>query len=78
MRYIPFTGFQIIDSGTAILVNGIQVVVFGEPQLATDYKVILTKNVNENVWDINKTLNGFTINSSNKHSTASVDWAIIE
>jgi hypothetical protein len=78
MKYIPFIGLQILDSGTVTLVNGTQTVILSETQLDTDYKVILTKNVNENVWDINKTLNGFTINSSNKNSMASVDWAIIE
>jgi hypothetical protein len=43
----------------------------------TGYLVLVTGNVNEVFSVTNKTVSGFTIQSSNPGSAASVDWMLL-
>lgn len=41
-----------------------------------NYLITFGGNVNETFWVTSKTTTGFTLNSSNASSTATVDWAL--
>lgn len=62
---------QFATAGTLAVAFGAR----AEPD--TDYRVIVTGNVNETFWVTSKATSGFTINSSNASSTATVDWFIV-
>lgn len=47
------------------------------PEPDNAYFIALSGNVNETFWVTGKTTSGFTINSSNPASTATVDWHLI-
>jgi len=50
---------------------------WARPEPDNDYRITATPDANENIWITNKTITGFTINSSNPASTAMVDWILI-
>jgi hypothetical protein len=50
---------------------------FGTAEPDASYYVIVTGDVNETFWITSKATGGFTINSSNGSSTATVDWMLI-
>lgn len=52
-------------------------VTFGTTEPDANYKINLAGNVNETFWVTSKSTTGFTLNSSNATSTASVDWTVI-
>lgn len=52
-------------------------VTFNATQPNTNYTIFLSGDANERFYWSNKQLTGFTINSSNPSSTATVDWRII-
>jgi len=64
-------------SGTVTLSAGAAAVTFSVPQPYTGYLVLATGNAPENFSVVNKTVSGFTIQSSNPASTASVDWMLL-
>jgi hypothetical protein len=64
-------------AGTAVLSGGIAMVTFTVPQMYTGYLVLVTGNVSEIFSVLNKTVSGFTVQSSNPASTASVDWMLL-
>jgi hypothetical protein len=64
-------------AGTAVLSSGAAAVTFTVPQMYTGYLVLVTGNVNEVFSVTNKTVSGFTIQSSNPGSAASVDWMLL-
>jgi hypothetical protein len=64
-------------AGTAVLSGGIATVTFTIPQPYTGYQVMVTGNASEIFSVANKTVSGFTIQSSNPSSTASVDWMLL-
>lgn len=51
-------------------------VTFATAEPDTSYFVSIAGSANETFWVTSKTVNGFTLNSSNASSTATVDWAI--
>ena len=53
-------------------------VVFNNPVGSENYKIFPVGNVNETFWVTNKTVTGFTANSSNANSVAVFDWLLIE
>jgi hypothetical protein len=64
-------------AGTATLSAGIATVTFSVPQPYTGYLVLVTGNAGEIFSVVNKSVAGFSIQSSNPASTASVDWMLI-
>jgi hypothetical protein len=64
-------------AGTATLSGGAATVTFTVPQMYTGYLVMVTGNASEIFSVLNKTVSGFTIQSSNPASTASVDWMLL-
>ncbi len=50
---------------------------FGTAEPDTSYLISIGAAANENIWWTTKTVNGFTLNSSNAGSTAVVDWHLI-
>ena len=64
-------------AGTAVLSGGAATVAFTVPQMYTGYLVVVTGNASEIFSVLNKTVSGFTIQSSNPASTASVDWMLL-
>lgn len=52
-------------------------VTFDRAEPDTDYFVALAGSVNETFWVTSKTTTGFTLNSSNASSTATVDWILV-
>lgn len=65
-----------LAGNTAFTGSATKVVAFARAEPDTSYFVATSHNVNETVWVTNKTTSGFTLNSSNATSTASVDWII--
>lgn len=61
-------------SGTADLSSGTADVELDEPD--DEYRIILTGDADETFYFSSKTQTGFTINSSNGSSTATVDWQV--
>lgn len=64
-------------AGTAVLSAGTATVTFHTPQPFLGYLVVVTGDANETFSVQNKTLGGFTIQSSNPSSMASVDWMLL-
>jgi hypothetical protein len=64
-------------AGTAVLSGGTATVTFTVPQMYTQYLVLVTGNVGEVFSVVNKATWGFTIQSTNPASTASVDWMLL-
>jgi hypothetical protein len=64
-------------AGSALLSAGTATVTFKVPQPYTGYLVLVTGNANETFSVQNKTVSGFTIQSSNPASAASVDWMLL-
>lgn len=64
-------------AGTAALSGGVATVTFTTPQPYTGYLVMVTGNASEIFSVVSKTVSGFTIQSSNAASTASVDWMLL-
>lgn len=64
-------------AGTALLSAGIATVTFKTPQPDRGYLVMVTGNANETFSVQSKAVSGFTIQSSNPSSTASVDWMLL-
>jgi len=75
-------------SGTATLANNLRgsatfdtaataVVTFGTAEPDATYFVAISGNVEETFWITAKATTGFTINSSNATSTATVDWVLM-
>lgn len=62
--------------GTATLSAGTAAVSFALSEPDANYRITLAGNVAETFSYASKTATGFTINSSNGSSTASVDWTI--
>jgi hypothetical protein len=52
-------------------------VTFGTAESDTTYFVAISGNINETFWVTSKTTGGFTMNSSNAASVATVDWILI-
>lgn len=52
-------------------------VTFDEPQPDTDYYVAIAGQAQETFWVTSKARTGFTLNSSNASSTATVDWIVM-
>jgi hypothetical protein len=46
------------------------------PEINNSFYVVVTGNVNETFWVTSKSTTGFTINSSNPSSTATVNWLL--
>lgn len=64
--------------GTATFATAATVSVsFGTAESDTSYFIVLSGNANETFYWSSKTVSGFTINSSNGSSTATVDWMIV-
>lgn len=55
---------------------GTVTVIFDEAQPDTSYFVGISGDANETFWITGKTVNGFTLHSSNAASTATVDWTL--
>ncbi len=53
------------------------VVAFATAEPDTSYYITITGNANETFWVSAKTVNGFTINSSNATSNAGVEWHLL-
>jgi hypothetical protein len=64
-------------AGTTVLSGGTATVTFTVPQMYLQYLVLVTGNVGEIFSVVNKTTWGFTIQSTNPASTASVDWMLL-
>ena len=56
---------------------GTKAVTFSTAEVDTSYKIIITGNANETFYATSKLTTGFTLNSSNASSTASVDWIVV-
>lgn len=70
-------GANLIWNGSATFNGAATVaVIFDEAQPDASYFVALSGDSNEAFWVTSKTVNGFTLNSSNATSTATVDWQI--
>jgi len=68
-------GVQVdLEAGSETLVAGTIDISFAEAKVDSTYIVTLGGSVNETFWYSAKTINGFTITSSNAASTADVDW----
>ena len=63
--------------GTVTLASGTYDVKFDTPQATAGYQVLFTGNASETLYVTGKSTLGFTINSSNASSTASVDYAVL-
>lgn len=57
--------------------SGTKSVSFARTESDTNYRIVVTGNVNETFWVTSKTTSGFTLNSSNASSTATVDWVLV-
>lgn len=64
-------------AGTAVLSGGAATVTFDTPQPYTGYLILTTGSAPEIFSVANKTTAGFTIQSNNPASTASVDWMLV-
>ena len=70
-------GEKVKQSGAATLASGTASVSLDVTEPDTDYRVVISGNAAETFSWASKTTSGFTINSSNATSTATVDWALI-
>lgn len=77
---ITLASEDIVERGSGNMSAGSLSVVFAEARSSTAYNPTVTTTANEIVWvdDASKTVNGFTILSSNPTSTAKVYWDISE
>ena len=57
--------------------SGTVAVSFGTAESDTSYYVSISGDANETYWITSKATGGFTINSSNASSTATVDWVLV-
>ena len=64
-------------AGTVVLSAGAATVTFNTPQPSPGYLVVATGDANETFSVRKKAVSGFTIQSSNPSSTASVDWMLL-
>lgn len=63
--------------GSAVFVSDDEIAVtLTPPETSDDYVVQTEIDAEETVWITDKTVNGFTINSSEASSTANVRWAL--
>jgi hypothetical protein len=62
--------------GSVTLASGTASVTFGTAETNTSYRIVLSGNAGETFSWASKATGGFTINSSNASSTATVDWLI--
>lgn len=65
------------QAGSATLASGTATVTFTENVPDTNFSILLGGNANETFYWSSKATTGFTINSSNGTSTATVDWTIV-
>lgn len=65
-------------SGSATLSSGTASVSFSTPEPKSNYVVHVSGSVNETFWISAAAKTGFTINSSNASSSATVKWAIVD
>lgn len=63
--------------GTATLASGTASVTLYPEEPDDAYEVFLSSGVNETLYVTGKTKGGFTVNSSNGASTASVSWLLV-
>jgi hypothetical protein len=70
--------FGIITETGSIDMNGSgsAIVSLNNPRPNSTYSVAISSNANETFWVTSKTVNGFTVNSSNASSAAQVDFLI--
>ena len=68
----------VINSGgsATFATAGTKSVSFAVAEPDANYRVVLGADANETFWVTSKTVNGFTLNSSNSSSTATVDWEL--
>jgi len=64
------------QAGTTQLSSGTATVTLAATLPSNKYRVAISVNANETVWISSKTATGFTLQSSNTSSTATVDWIV--
>ncbi len=75
-RIYTVSGSSTISGSVTFASASTATVTFASPQPDTSYKITLSWDTNENFWWSNKTVNGFTLNSSNGASTGTVNWKL--
>ncbi len=68
---------ELKEAGAVTLAGKTGAVSFTTAEADISYFVTLAGNADENFYWTNKTVNGFTINSSWSGSTATIDWSIM-
>lgn len=64
--------------GTATFsTSGTKTVTFTLNEPDTNYRVVITGNASESFWVTSKATTGFTLNSSNSSSTATIEWIML-
>ena len=57
--------------------SGTSAVTFGTAEPNTSYEILIGATINETFWVTSKATGGFTMNSSNASSTATVSWLLV-